>query len=276
MRRVGNLSLLVIQKIMHPFLNIAVRAARDAGSIIVRHIDRIDSLEITSKARNDFVSEVDRQAEDIIIRTLKKAYPDHSFLGEETGVTEGNEYQWIIDPLDGTTNFLCGIPHYSVSIALKHKGRIIQAVVYDPVKDEMFTASAGGGAMLNNRRIRVTQRRNLEGALLATGTPFREDQNPEKFLNSLRIFMKGTSGIRRAGSAALDLAYVAAGRFDGYWEYGVKPWDVAAGMLIVKEAGGLAGDMDPDKNVLENGDILAASPKVYSEMQQKLASVPES
>lgn len=261
---------------MHPFLNIAVRAARDAGSLIVRHIDRIDSLEITSKARNDFVSEVDRQAEAIIIKHLSKAYPDHGFLGEESGLKKGNEFQWIIDPLDGTTNFLSGIPHYSVSIALKYKDRLEQAVIYDPVKDEMFTASAGGGAMLNSRRLRVTQRRNLEGALLATGTPFREDQDPEQFLNSLRIFMRGTSGIRRAGSAALDLAYVAAGRFDGYWEYGVKPWDIAAGMLIVKEAGGLVGDMDPNMDVLENGNILAASPKIFTEMQHKLSLIPKS
>lgn len=258
---------------MHPFLNTAVRAARDAGAIIVRNVDRIDSLDISSKARNDYVSEVDRQAEESIIKRLQKAYPEHGFLGEESGETSGNEYQWIIDPLDGTTNFLFGVPHYAVSIALKHRGRIEHAVIYDPIKDELFTASAGGGAMLNSRRIRVSQRKNLDGALLATGTPFREDQDAEQFIDSLRVFMNGTSGIRRAGSAALDMAYVAAGRFDGYWEFGVKPWDIAAGILLVKEAGGLAGDMDSAKNVLENGNIVAGTPKVYVEMQKKLSNV---
>lgn len=258
---------------MHPLLNTAVRAARDAGSIIVRNIDRIESLEINTKARNDYVSEVDRQAEDVIIKRLSKAYPDHGFLGEESGTKPGNDFQWIIDPLDGTTNFLFGVPHYAVSIALKHRDRIEQGVIYDPVKDELFTATAGGGAMLNSRRIRVTPRKQIEGALLATGTPFRDDQDTEQFIDSLRLFMNGTSGIRRAGSAALDLAYVAAGRYDGYWEFGVKPWDVAAGILLVKEAGGLAGDMDPNQNVLNNGNVLAGTPKVYMEMQRKLSQV---
>ncbi len=254
---------------MHPLLNTAVRAAREAGSIIIRHIDRIDSLEITSKARNDFVSEVDRMAEATIINRLAKAYPDHGFLGEETGLKKGNEFQWIIDPLDGTTNFLRGIPHYAVSIGLKNGDRMEQAVIYDPVKDELFTASAGSGAMLNDRRIRVSKQKSLDGALLGTGIPFKEGQNIEQFITSLESFIPGSAGIRRAGSAALDMAYVAAGRLDGYWEYGVKPWDIAAGMLIVKEAGGLVADMDNKQNQLVNGNIVAATPKVFSAMQKR-------
>lgn len=254
---------------MHPLLNTAVRAAREAGTIIIRHIDRIDSLEITSKARNDFVSEVDRMAEATIINRLSKAYPDHGFLGEETGLREGNEFQWIIDPLDGTTNFLRGIPHYAVSIGLKHGDRIEQAVIYDPVKDELFTASLGGGAILNDRRIRVSKQKGLPGSLLGTGIPFKEGQNIDQFITSLESFIPGSAGIRRCGSAALDMAYVAAGRLDGYWEYGVKPWDIAAGILIVKEAGGLVGDTDNQQNQLANGNIVAASPKVFTAMQNR-------
>ena len=258
---------------MHPHLNTAIRAARDAGSIIVRHIDRIDSLEITSKARNDFVSEVDRLAEEAIIKRLSRAYPDHGFLCEESGEKKGDDYQWIIDPLDGTTNFLRGIPHYAVSIALKNKDRIEQAVIYDPVKDELFTASMGNGAMMNNRRIRVSKQHDLDGVLLGTGIPFREDQDLDQFMSSLAAFIPGSSGIRRAGSAALDMAYVAAGRLDGYWEYGVKPWDIAAGILIVKEAGGLVGDTDNEHNQLSNGNIVAATPKVFTAMQNKFSAL---
>ncbi len=258
---------------MHPLLNTAIRAARDASSIIIRYIDRIDTLDVTSKARNDFVTEVDRMAEEVIIKRLRKAYPDHGFLGEESGLIKGNEFQWIIDPLDGTTNFLRGIPHYAISIALKNKDRIEQAVIYDPVKDELFTASLGNGAMMNDRRIRVSKRTTLDGALLGTGIPFRDDQDVDQFMTSLAGFIPGSSGIRRAGSAALDMAYVAAGRLDGYWEYGVKPWDIAAGILMVKEAGGLTGDMTNTQTQLTSGNIVAATPKVYTAMQNKFSDL---
>ncbi len=260
---------------MQPMLNTAIRAARDAGQIILRHVGHIDKLNIQTKARNDFVSEVDRGAEQEIIKRLTRAYPDHGILGEESGAHQTqSDYEWIIDPLDGTTNFLYGIPHYAVSIGLRHKDRIEQAVVYDPFKDELFTASRGEGARLNDRRIRVSQRNSLEGALLGTGIPFREDQDLETYLQTLRVLIQGTAGVRRAGSAALDLAYVAAGRLDGYWEFGLRPWDMAAGILLVQEAGGLIGDPYGGKAQLKTGDILCGSPKVYAAMLQRLASLP--
>ena len=263
---------------MHPMLNIAVRAAREAGNIIARNVDQIDSLTITEKASNDFVSEVDRRAEETIIRTLHKAYPDHSILAEESGNHEGNDYEWIIDPLDGTTNFLHGFPQFAISIALRHKQRLEQAVVYDPLRDEMFTASRGGGAQLNGKRIRVTPRRGLEGALLGTGIPFREEQMPymEAYLNMMQALIPGSAGIRRAGSAALDLAYVAAGRLDGFWEIGLNPWDMAAGVLLIEEAGGLISDLTGKATHLQSGDVVAANPRLFKAMLQKIRPfVPE-
>ncbi|APZ43055.1 inositol monophosphatase family protein [Acidihalobacter ferrooxydans] len=251
---------------MHPFLNTAVKAARIAGSFIQRHADRLDTLTVEKKQRNDFVSEVDRQAEDSIIRTLRKAYPSHAILAEESGHSGDGEYQWIIDPLDGTTNYLHGIPHYAVSIALRYRNRIEHAVVYDPAKDEMFSASRGAGATLNNRRIRVSSCKTLEGALLGTGIPFREDQDIDSYMGSLRAFLGPIAGIRRPGSAALDLAYVAAGRFDGYWEAGLHPWDIAAGVLLVREAGGLVTDFEADDHYLDSGNVIAASPKLLKPM----------
>ena len=263
---------------MHPMLNIAVRAAREAGNIIARNVDQIDSLTITEKASNDFVSEVDRRAEETIIRTLHKAYPDHSILAEESGNHEGNDYEWIIDPLDGTTNFLHGFPQFAISIALRYKQRLEQAVVYDPLRDEMFTASRGGGAQLNGKRIRVTPRRGLEGALLGTGIPFREEQMPymEAYLNMMQALIPGSAGIRRAGSAALDLAYVAAGRLDGFWEIGLNPWDMAAGVLLIEEAGGLISDLTGKATHLQSGDVVAANPRLFKAMLQKIRPfVPE-
>jgi myo-inositol-1(or 4)-monophosphatase len=227
---------------MQPMLNIAIKAARAAGQVIVRHVGRLDTLTVQHKQPNDFVSEVDHLAEREIIRVIQRAYPDHAILAEESGLQAGSEYQWIIDPLDGTTNFLHDFPHFAVSIALRHRGRLEQAVVYDPVKEELFAASRGAGATLNNRRIRVTTLRDLNGALLGTGIPFREDQDLDSYLKGLRLMLPGTAGVRRAGSAALDLAYVAAGRLDGFWEYGLHVWDMAAGVLLVQEAGGLVGD----------------------------------
>ncbi|MBD3610401.1 MAG: inositol monophosphatase, partial [Gammaproteobacteria bacterium] len=231
---------------MHPMLTIAVRAARSAGNVIVRSMDRLDRLNIETKAQNDFVSEVDRQAEQEIIYTISKTYPDHGFIAEESGEHGGKEYQWIIDPLDGTTNFLHGFPQFAVSIALKHQGKLEHAVVYDPVRQELFTASRGGGAQLDGRRIRVTKRTSLDGALLGTGFPFKAQHHLDAYLEMFKSLFPMTAGIRRPGSAALDLAYVAAGRIDGFWEIGLNPWDMAAGALIIKEAGGLVSDFAGD------------------------------
>ena len=251
---------------MHPMLNIAVRAARSAGNIIVRNLDRIETLTVQTKDRNDFVSEVDRQAEQEIIAVLRKAYPDHGVLAEESGRREGNDYQWIIDPLDGTTNYLHGFPQFAVSIALQHKGRMEQGVVYDPLRQELFTASRGAGAMLNERRIRVTSRRSLDGALLGTGFPFKSQQHLDAYLDMFRALFPRTAGIRRPGSAALDLAYVAAGRLDGFWEIGLNIWDMAAGVLLIQEAGGLSSDFVGGHDYLDNGNLVAGNPKVFAEI----------
>ena len=256
---------------MHPMLNIAIRAARQAGRIILYHSQRLDTLTVTSKARNDFVSEVDRQAETEIIQTLRSAYPDHGILAEESGQQSGDEYQWIIDPLDGTTNFLHGFPQYSISIALMHKGRLEQAVVYDPVADELFTATRGSGAQLNDRRLRVSNAKGLTGALLGTGFPFKEQQFLDDYLATFKALFADSSGIRRPGSAALDLAYVAAGRLDGFWEFGLNKWDMAAGILLIKEAGGLVSDFTGGHDYLECGHIVAGSPKVFKAMLQTIA-----
>ncbi len=256
---------------MHPMLNIAVRAARNAGDIIVRHLNRIDKLTITRKQRNDFVSEVDRQAEDEIIAIIRKAYPHHAVLAEESGQHEGqDDFQWIIDPLDGTTNFLHGFPQFSVSIALKHKGRLDQAVVYDPMRQELFTASRGSGAFLDNRRIRVSKQNTLTGALLGTGFPYRDQRHLDAYLEMFKALIVDTAGIRRPGSAALDLAYVAAGRFDGFWEIGLNTWDMAAGVLLVREAGGLVGDISGGHDFLQTGNIVAAAPKLFPLMLREI------
>jgi myo-inositol-1(or 4)-monophosphatase len=251
---------------MHPTLNIAVRAARSAGNVIIRNLDRLDSLAVHTKDRNDFVSEVDQQAEQEIIYILRKAFPDHGILAEESGLREGNDYQWIIDPLDGTTNFLHGFPQFAVSIALRHKGRLEQGVVYDPLRQELFTATRGAGAMLNDRRLRVTKRKSLEGALLGTGFPFKAQHHLETYLDMFRALFPHTAGIRRPGSAALDLAYVASGRLDGFWEIGLNTWDMAAGVLLIQEAGGLSSDFLGGHNYLESGNLVAGSPKVFTDI----------
>ncbi len=248
---------------MHPMLNIAVRAARAAGKVIARALDHVDSLSVSEKSRNDFVTEVDRRAEQEIIRTIQRAYPNHAIMAEESGEQSGDEFQWIIDPLDGTTNFLHGIPQFAVSIALRHRGRLEHAVIYDPVKDEMYTASRGGGAQLNDRRLRVSKRKTIKGALLGTGFPFREEQDLSLFLETLKAMVPDTAGIRRPGSAALDLAYVAAGRYDGFWEFGLKPWDMAAGVLLITEAGGMVSDFDGGDGFLDSGNILASNLKLH-------------
>ena len=255
---------------MHPMLNTAISAARKAGNIIARSIDRIDSLTITSKAQNDFVTEVDQKAEIAIIETISRAYPSHSFLGEETGRSGDSEFLWIIDPLDGTTNFLHGFPQFAVSIALEYKGEITQGVVYDPINQELFTASKGEGAQLNNRRLRVTTRRSLQGALLGTGFPFKQQQYLDTYLETFKALFPDTAGIRRPGSASLDLAYLAAGRIDGFWEIGLNSWDIAAGVLLVKEAGGMIGDFSGGDEYLKTGNVIAGNLYVYEEIVKRL------
>jgi myo-inositol-1(or 4)-monophosphatase len=252
---------------MHPMVNIAVRAARAAGNIITRNMDRIDRLTISSKRSNDFVTEVDRTAESAIIDVLRQAYPDHGFLAEESGAeAKGGEYQWIIDPLDGTTNFLHGFPQFSVSIAMRHKNRLEIGVIYDPVTQELFTAARGEGAFMNEKRLRVSGRKSLSGALLSTGFPYTDQSYIDLYIETMRALMKQTAGIRRPGSAALDLAWIAAGRCDGFWEFNLNAWDIAAGALIVREAGGIVTDFAGGDNYLTTGDIIAASPKVLPEM----------
>ena len=251
---------------MNPTLNIAVRAARSAGNVIIRNLGKLDTLAIHTKDRNDFVTEVDRQAEQEIIYVLRKAFPGHGILAEESGVQEGNDYQWIIDPLDGTTNFLHGFPQFAVSIAMRHKGRMEHGVIYDPLRQELFTATRGGGAMLNDQRIRVTKRKTLEGSLLGTGFPFKSQQHLDAYLDMFRALFPQTAGIRRAGSAALDLAYVASGRLDGFWEIGLSIWDMVAGVLLIQEAGGLSSDFTGGNDHLESGNIVAGNPKLFAEI----------
>lgn len=255
---------------MHPMLTTAVRAARRAGDLINRALYRVADLSVTAKTRHDYVTEVDRAAEREIVEIIRKAYPNHGILGEEGGYTEGDEYQWIVDPLDGTTNFIHGMPQFAVSIALKHRDRLEQAVIYDPVRNELFTASRGGGAQLNERRLRVSNARSLEGALLGTGFPYRDTSYLDVYLATLKAFIGPTAGIRRPGSAALDLAYVAAGRFDGFWEFRLNPWDMAAGALLVQEAGGMVSDFGGGDHYLQSGNILASNGRIHSAMLKTL------
>ena len=252
-------------------LNTAVKAARRAGNIINRAARNLDILSVTQKAINDFVSEVDREAEQAIIKLLLEAYPGHSILAEESGAAGKSEFQWIIDPLDGTTNFLHGFPQYAVSIALAHKSVLTQAVIYDPVRNDLFTATRGHGAYLNDRRIRVSKRIKLQQSLLGTGFPFREFAYIDTYLAMFRDLTQKTTGLRRAGAATLDLAYVAAGRLDGFWEFGLSAWDMAAGSLLITEAGGLVGDLEGNSDYLESGNIVAGNPKIFAQLVQALA-----
>ena len=256
---------------MHPMLNTAVKAARKAGSIITRASFDVDKLTVRRKQQNDFVSEVDDAAEEAIISTLRDAYPDHGFLGEESGYKDRDaEYLWVIDPLDGTTNFLHGLPQYCVSIGLLHKGVPQQAVVFDPNRNELFTATRGVGAYLNDRRIRVSRTDKIEEALLGTGFPFKELANLEEYVRMLKNAMRTCSGVRRPGAAALDLAWVACGRYDGFWEIGLSPWDMAAGALLVREAGGLVGDLEGNEGFLDKGRIVAANSKLFASLLKLL------
>jgi myo-inositol-1(or 4)-monophosphatase len=259
---------------MHPTLSIAVKAARRAGTVINRGARDLDLLTVTSKGPKDFVSEIDREAERQIVETLLTAYPDHAILAEE-GTAKGDnaaaENVWIIDPLDGTTNFLHGFPQYCVSIALAHKGQVTQAVIYDPCRNDLFTATRGRGAFLNDRRMRVSRRAHLRDCLIGTGFPFRDGSYLDTYLGMMKTMIESTAGLRRPGAAALDLAYVAAGFYDGFWEVGLNPWDVAAGSLLVQESGGLIGDLSGEGDFLHGGQVIAANPKVFAQMIATLA-----
>jgi len=257
---------------MEPLLNIAVNAARLAGDIIIRYIEQVDRLKITAKSSNEYFSEVDIKAEQAIINTIHKAYPEHGILAEESGVQEGDgESIWIIDPLDGTSNFLHGFPFYSVSIALKVKNRIEHGVIYDPLRHECFAASRGRGARLNDRRIRVSKQTQLSASLLGTGLPFRDMTVVQRYLPTFEALFGKCAGFRRTGSAALDLAYVASGRLDGFWELGLRPWDIAAGSLLIREAGGLVSDLQGGDDFLKQGDVVAGTPKVFKSLLQTLS-----
>ena len=259
---------------LHPMLNIAVKAARAAGAIINRAALDVDLLKVNVKNPNDFVTEVDHASERVIIETLLEAYPGHGILAEESGRTHGakdSDYLWIIDPLDGTTNFIHGLPTYAVSIALAHRGQMQQAVVYDPARNDLFYASKGRGAFLNDRRLRVSRRTRLTDALVGTGFPFRKGDNFKRYLKIFEEVMQNCAGLRRPGAAALDLCYVAAGWYDGFFETGLQPWDIAAGSLMVSEAGGLIGNFTGDADFLYQREVVAGNPKIYGQLVQLLA-----
>ncbi len=259
---------------MHPTLNIAIKAARRAGQIINRASLDISQIQVNVKQQNDYVTEVDKAAEAVIVDTLRETYPKHLILAEETGRSgqEDSEFQWIIDPLDGTTNFIHGFPQYAVSIAMAHKGVLTHAVVYDPSRNELFTATKGTGAYLNDKRIRVSKRTKLDEALVGTGFPYRVFDHVDAYLGIFKEMTRRTAGVRRPGAASLDLAYVASGRLDGFWEFGLSPWDMAAGALLISEAGGLVGDLAGESNYLATGNIVAGTPKVFSQILQVVAA----
>jgi len=260
---------------MHPMINIAVKAARRAASVITRASFEVEQLRVTHKGHNDFVTEVDQAAEQAIVDVLRQAYPDHAILAEESGASSNlnkdSEYVWIIDPLDGTTNFIHGFPQYAVSIGLQHRGQITQAVVYDPTRNELFTASKGAGAFLNDKRIRVTKRDKLADALIGTGFPYSDLSGLDEYVKMFSLMTQKSAGLRRPGAAALDLAYVAAGRLDGFFEKNLKPWDIAAGTLLITEAGGIVGDFHGEADYLYKGNVIAGSPKIFSQMLNLLS-----
>lgn len=257
-----------------PILNIAIEAARAGGTIIHRAMKRPDMIKIAEKSPNDFVTEVDQKVEQEIIFHIKRAYPSHNILGEEAGEVGSNvdsDYQWVIDPIDGTRNFIHGFPHFAISIAILHKGKVEHGLIYDPNRDELFTASRGKGAQLNDRRIRVSSRKRLEECLLGTGFAYRHtDKTNTTPINILEAFLPACGDIRRAGAATLDLAYVACGRLDGFWELGLKVWDMAAGALLIKEAGGIVCDLDGSENYLKSGNVVAANPAIIKLMLKSI------
>lgn len=259
---------------LHPMLNIAIKAARAAGAIINRGALDIERLQVELKAANDFVTEVDRASEDAIIEIILQAFPDHGILAEESGRSRGNkksDFLWIIDPLDGTTNFIHGLPIYAVSIALAFRGKVEQAVVYDPARNDLYYASKGRGAFLNDRRLRVSKRTRLQQSLIGTGFPFRRGDSVKRYVKIFEEVMQQCAGLRRPGAAALDLCYVAAGWYDGFFETGLSPWDVAAGSLMVTEAGGLIGNFTGEADFLYQREVVAATPKVYGQLVSLLA-----
>jgi myo-inositol-1(or 4)-monophosphatase len=259
---------------LHPMLNTAVKAARAAGSVINRASMDLDRLKVNTKSPRDFVTEVDEAAEAVIIDTLLAAYPGHAILAEESGRSRGardSEYVWIIDPLDGTTNFIHGLPVYAVSIALAHRGQVQQAVVYDPTRNDLFFASKGRGAFLNDRRLRVSKRTRMAESLIGTGFPFRKGDDFKRYLKIFEDVMQHCAGLRRPGAAALDLCYVAAGYYDGFFETGLNPWDVAAGSLMITEAGGLVGNFTGEADYLYQREVIAGNPKIYAQMVSLLS-----
>ncbi len=255
-----------------PAVNVAVRAARAAGAVITRYLNRVEQLSVEEKAKHDYVSEVDKLAEAEIVRELRKAFPDHAFLGEETGATGKSNKIWVIDPLDGTHNYLRGFPHFCVSIGFLDHGDPVHAVIYDPLRDELFTASKGDGAFLNERRMRVSKREGLAGAMIATGFPYRQRKHLDTQLNMTRALLAEAEDIRRTGSAALDLAYVAAGRLDGYFEIGLKPWDMVAGCLLIREAGGKYCDFAGREGIPASGNIVAGTLPVATAMVKVISA----
>lgn len=258
---------------MHPLLNVAVMAARRGGNLLVRKMVDLGKLRVEKKGHNDYVSEADRAAEKAVIETIHRHYPDHAILAEESGAAGDSDTVWIIDPLDGTTNFLHGFPVFCVSIGVRQKGRLEAGVVYDPLRQELFTASRGHGAQLDGRKIRVSGETHLERALIGTGFPFRQvDQEITPYLDMLARTIRNTSGVRRAGAAALDLCYVAAGRLDAFFETGLAPWDLAAGSLIIREAGGIVSGLDGREDFLDAGHVLTGTPKIYSALARLCAA----
>jgi myo-inositol-1(or 4)-monophosphatase len=256
---------------MHPLVNIGVRAARAAGKIIAQAYERADELDISLKGRNNFVTQIDKQSEQEIIQNIRQAYPDHAILGEESGSFNGNsidEITWIIDPLDGTTNFIHGYPQFAVSIGIMQKNRIEHAVVYDPTRDELFTASRGRGAQMNSKRLRVAKQPSLEGALVSFSVSARSHHLAQNMLTLLNQHESVVSGMRHSGSAAIDLSYVAAGRLDGCWQVDLEQWDLAAGSLLITEAGGLISDFEGGNQILEKGEIVAGNPKIFKSLLQ--------
>ena len=255
---------------MQALLNTAIKAAHRAGDLAARHLKRLGEIQVESKGVNDFVTNVDRAAEEKIIETIREYYPDHAFLAEESGLRGDSDHVWIIDPLDGTTNFIHGVPVFGVSIALRIKGKIVVGVVYDPNRQELFTAVRGRGAQVDGHKIRVSGRRSLEGALIGTGFPYRSPDKLDAHVRMLGDVLKQTAGVRRPGAACIDLAWLAAGRYDGFWEFGLNTWDIAAGSLLVREAGGLISELEGNGDYLESGNIVAGSPKVHDPLRKLL------
>jgi myo-inositol-1(or 4)-monophosphatase len=257
---------------MHGMVNIAIRAARRAGELMIRQLNQLETLQVTEKSRNEFVTQIDRLAEEAIIEVIRDHYPEHAILAEESGASGDSEYEWIVDPLDGTTNYIHGFPVFSVSIAVAQRGELQHGVVYDPLRQEIFSASRGQGAQLDGRKIRVSKRTGLHQALIGTGFPYRKNlEHIDRYLQMLKAVTLETAGVRRPGSAALDLCYVAAGRVDAFWEIGLSKWDIAAGALMIREAGGRISDFRGTDHYLTSGNVVAGSPKVYAALSKLLA-----